>query len=473
LGKLYHVAAVYDGKQLQLFVNGKLDAESDAQSGDLLYPKSAPLVVGRYQDDNEFYPMNGRIAEIEIFDLAAKPQWVAHEFSHRQALASLPQFPGTGKLEMVVDPYLQSVTPDGITVMWQTSLPTESVVRYGETSDCELSVTGQQASIHEVRLSNLKPNTQYFYCIEAGDRSIKTVGADGEDEEVIRLRSDVKTFQTAPDREIPFAFAMISDTQGNPKVSGQLAEMAWGERPSFVLHVGDLVDTGANDDDWYDEFFPGMQPLIGRVCLFPVLGNHEGDARNYYDYMSLPEPEYRYHFRYSNAEFFMVDSNRNVNAGSPQYRWLKEKLAESTAQWKFVCHHHPPYSSDENDYGDLWKTNRSTRGDVRMRELAKLYDQYGVDIVWNGHIHSYERTWPIKAGEPTDARAPIYMVAGGGGGSLETPGPFRNPFQNKVKRGHHYVMVHINGGKLELRSYDLEGRVFDSMDLSKPAVGDH
>ena len=38
--------------------------------------------------------------------------------------------------------------------------------------------------------------------------------------------------------------------------------------------------------------------------------------------------------------------------------------------WKFVCHHHPPYSSDENDYGNLWKTNQGKHGDLRARELV-------------------------------------------------------------------------------------------------------
>ena len=163
----------------------------------------------------------------------------------------------------------------------------------------------------------------------------------------------------------------------------------------------------------------------------------------------------------------MIDTNQKVAPGSEQYEWLKTSLSESDAQWKFVCHHHPPYSSDENDYGNLWKTNQGTHGDLRARQLVPLYEEFGVDIVWNGHIHSYERTWRIRKGKAVQADAPFYMITGGGGGGLETPAPTRPFFQNNVRRGHHYVMVHINGGTLELKSYTLNDRLFDQLQIKK------
>jgi len=281
------------------------------------------------------------------------------------------------------------------------------------------------------------------------------------------MESETRTFQTAVKDDSPFAFAVISDTQGNPVVSGTLAQMAWEQRPHFLLHPGDLVSTGSDNQHWIKHFFSSMEPLISRVAMFPVLGNHEQDAANYYNYMSLPKPEYYYKFTYGNAEFFMIDTNRKVGPESEQYKWLEQQLKASTAKWKFVCHHHPPYSSDENDYGDLWKTNRGTRGDLRARQLVPLYESYGVDIVWNGHIHSYERTWRVRKGKAVQNNAPFYMITGGGGGGLETPGPFRPFFQNNVRRGHHYVMVYVNDGLLELKSFALDGRLFDTIAIDK------
>ena len=201
--------------------------------------------------------------------------------------------------------------------------------------------------------------------------------------------------------------------------------------------------------------------------MFPVLGNHEMNAKNYYNYMSLPAPEYYYQFSYGNADFFLIDSNRKVDPTSEQYKWLNKSLADSKATWKFVCHHHPPYSSDENDYGNLWRSNKSTRGDLRVRELVPLYDKHGVDIVWTGHIHSYERTWPLQKGKAVNKDGTIYMITGGGGGGLETPGPYRPHFQNNVRRGHHYVMVAINGRTLELKTFSLENQLIDSLRISK------
>jgi hypothetical protein len=155
-----------------------------------------------------------------------------------------------------------------------------------------------------------------------------------------------------------------------------------------------------------------------------------------------------------------------VGPESEQYQWLEKELAASKATWRFVSYHHPSYSSDEDDYGDLWR-GKSEWGDLRLRPLSKLYDKYGVDIVWNGHIHSYERSWPLVDDKPVDRGGTIYLVTGGGGGGLETAGPIKPYFQNTVKHGHHYCRVGVNGRTLEFKAFDLEGRLFDTLKIEK------
>lgn len=455
-GQWAHVVGVFDGSLAELYVNGQRDAELNVAGAASWNPAATQYVLGGLLEADST-PLRGRLKEVSVYDMAAKSQWVQHAFSHLVKLTTVEPDARADALAMIVEPYLQYGTQDGMTVMWQTTLPGSSIVYYGETADCSQQVESDPAEIHEVRITGLEPETQYFYRVETKDEEGQTVA------------SGVSTFSTAVLPGTPFAFTVISDTQMNPVVAGTLSKLAWAQRPSFLLHGGDLVDTGVNDSHWTQHFFPGMQELISRVPMYPVLGNHEQNARNYYEYMSLPTPEYYYEFSYGDAQFFMIDSNRNVGPGSEQYEWLDEQLGKSTAKWKFVCHHHPPYSSDENDYGDLWKTNKSSRGDLRARQLSTLYDSHGVDIVWNGHIHSYERTWPVKEGRATDEKGSIYMIVGGGGGNLETPGPYRPFFQNQVRRGHHYVMVHINGHTLELRSYDLDDRLFDTVRITKPA----
>ena len=456
-GRLYHVAAVYDGTKMQIFVNGELSGESKVQSGDILYPKSAPFVLGKYKDADEDHPHLGRIREVVLYDMAAKPEWVKKEFTHQEQLVSLPpQGVAPVKFDFMIKPYLQFVTQDGITVMCQTSKAAMAEVHYGETVAVDQKIVGEKNRfIHEGKISGLQPETQYFY-------KVVTTDAEGK-----KIESEVRTFQTANKETTPFSFAVISDTQSNPAVSGKVAQHAWAQRPNFLLHPGDLVGTGSNDDHWTKQYFPSMEPLVSRVAFFPVLGNHEVNARNYYDYMSLPSPEYYYTYSYGNSQFFMIDTNKNVGPDSEQYKWLAKELSKCKSTWKIVCHHHPPYSSDENDYGNLWKTNRSTRGDLRARQLAKLYDEFNVDIVWSGHIHSYERTWPIKADKVVQKSGSIYMITGGGGGGLETAGPFKPAFQNNVRRGHHYCMVSVNGKLLEIKAFDLENRLFDYVKIEK------
>jgi predicted phosphodiesterase len=463
VGKMYHVTATYDGKELCLYVNGVLENKSEEQSGAILYPKSAPVVLGGYKDDNEDVLHHGRIREVTIYNQTASPKWVRQDFEHNADLAlNEPLIPLDPNFTMLVKPFLQYGTSHSMTVTWETSRPASSELHWNskvsgkeETYFLENTLRGNEKTlIHSIVLDGLSPGTGYFYQVES------------EDSEGRILKSPILTFQSAVEKNIPFAFAVISDTQDNPPVASKISRMAWEMRPHFVLHPGDLVGTGTNKLDWLNEFFPSMDPLLSRVPIYPVLGNHEQDARHYYDYMNLPAPEYYYDFHYGNTHFFMLDTNRKVHPGSEQYNWLEQGLEASTATWKIVTHHHPPFTSDENDYGNMW-LGPSTHGDMRVRELTELYDRYEVDIVWNGHIHSYERTWPIHQGKVVEKNGTIYMITGGGGGGLETPGPIRPWFQNNVRRGHHWCYVAVNGGTLELKAFDLEGRMFDVLTLTK------
>ena len=106
-------------------------------------------------------------------------------------------------------------------------------------------------------------------------------------------------------------------------------------------------------------------------------------------------------------------------------------------------------------------------GDIRQRAAVTLYEKHGVDIVWSGHIHSYERTYPLLGGKPVLSGGVTYMITGGGGGGLERPGPWRLPFSAKVYSGHHYCLVSVHGPSLRIEAIDLEGRIFDFIELSK------
>lgn len=359
-------------------------------------------------------------------------------------------------LHIVVRPYLQYPTQTSIIVRWETNRPADSVVHYGRRQPLEQTTRVEgPGTYHEVKLEGLEPATPYFYQVRST--------ADGA-----TVEDAVLTFRTGVKPDQPFSFVVFCDTQSSPDVVRRLSEHAYAQRPNFTLHGGDIVSSGRNKSHWTGHYFPNSEALNTRVPLIPAIGNHEENADFYYDYFSLPEPEYYYKFSFGNADFFMVDSNKPLLPGTPQMGWLARELGASTATWKIVCHHHPPYSSDENDYGDTYHGD-STQGDMRLRWVVPLYEKHGVDLVWNGHIHTYERTWPIRDNKvvgPGEGGI-VYMITGGGGGGLENAAPSKTWFGAKVMRGHHYCYVTVHGKTLRIEAYDLDNRLFDFYELEK------
>ena len=365
-------------------------------------------------------------------------------------------------LKFIVKPYLQNATPTTITVMWETNEQCQSIVRYGEPkfnqgrANLEFVVELEDSTlIHEAVLQNLKTESNYFY-------QVVSVNPQGDS-----VLSEINTFQTTLAKDKAVAFAVFCDAQSNPETWGKITDLAWQERPHFAILGGDLVDFGFNKDDWVDEFFAPANQFMKHYPIYSVPGNHEHDAYLYYQYMANPDPEYRYTFNYGNIQFFMIDTDRDVSPGSPQYTWLENQLAKSTSHWKIAMHHHPPYSSEENDYGDV-NFEKSEEGDLDTRQLVPLYEKYGVDLVIFGHIHAYERTWPIFKERVNQEKGVIYLNMGGAGGGLENASFQRPFFTHKVKKVHHFGLINVQGPTLNFEAINENGIIFDSFSLNKP-----
>lgn len=376
------------------------------------------------------------------------------------------QFANAHKVDsLLVKPYLQYVTQNNITILWETTSEGSSIVEYGEAlfdaKEPNLSKSEKLEGnrlLHEVRLKNLKPATKYLY-------RTRTKLKDSREE----LVSEVYTFSTAVNDNDAFYFAFIGDTQENPQTPwawARIAEQIFGKRPNFIVHAGDIVDNGNEKFHWTERFFKKGQKTMSRYPMFTALGNHENDSHFYYDYMANPEPEYYYTINYGNAQFFFIDTNRDVSEGSEQYLWLEGALANSKAKWKFVVHHHPPYSTEENDHGDSW-IGKSHKG-THARNLVPLYETYGVDFCLFGHTHVYERTWPIFKDAVNIKRGVIYINSGGAGGGLEDFDPVRSWFTRELQRKtHHYCTFAIFDDYLSFNAIDTDNNIFDSFQLTK------
>ena len=455
-GKWHHLVGTYDGSVMRIYIDGELAGESREQSGPIRYAGDEPLAVGGYLDRNEDHGLDGRIKEVSIISRAIGEDEVQRRFARQSELADLdPEIDNS--LEWLVEPFLSWPTTDAMSVVAESTRPCTMQVqvrdeygRYGETFRSEAL-----KRLHEFRVTDLEPNTKYFY----------RVVADVADQ---KLDGGLKTFRTAAPRGEPFTFVAIGDTQSQPQVVKRVADLAYETRPSLLVHAGDLVSTGGDKSHWVNHFFPNMRPLIDRVAIMPVLGNHEQDARLYYDYMSLPEPERWYSFSYGDADFFMIDGNRSLGDRSEQLKWLDQALTASDAEWKFAVLHQPPWTSDSNDYGDTLRT-ASRRGDMNARNITSLLEKHGVDICFSGHVHDYERTFPMIDGDvvPWDEGGVIYVTTAGGGGSLEDFDPANTTFGHRKARRHHFVYCGIHDGILEFQAMDEDGRLFDVLELDK------
>ncbi|MFM7089212.1 MAG: metallophosphoesterase, partial [Bacteroidota bacterium] len=380
-------------------------------------------------------------------------------------LLSVPFLSGqSNQNQFLVKPYLQFGSQTGIYVLWETSQPASTLVEFGEARLLvKKAVLDQQASLsgfrqmHEVSLSNLKTETNYFW-------KVTSVTENGD-----TIQSEIFTFKTNVKDSSAFMFGLVGDTQKNsrtPWAWGKVAEKLWGDRPNFVVHAGDVVEKGRRKSDWLQDFFPNGHILMSRVPLYTAIGNHEEDSPLYYQYMVAPPPEYYYTFKYGNAQFFMIDSNRDLKEGSEQYDWLEWELAKSDATWKIAIHHHPPYSSDSDDHGNT-ATSLSTLGVSNVRNLVPLYEKYGLDFCLFGHIHLYERSWPIREEMINLKKGIIYINSGGAGGGLEAFAPTRSWFTSELENTHHYCTFSIFDKNLIFKAIDHDGRLFDTFQMQK------
>ena len=88
-------------------------------------------------------------------------------------------------------------------------------------------------------------------------------------------------------------------------------------------------------------------------------------------------------------------------------------------------------------------------------------------MVFNGHVHVYERTLPIKGGKVDRLKGITYVTSGGGGGSLENFAPTPTWFKAEIRSDYHFCQISITGSRLNLKAFDHEGRLFDQWDKDK------
>lgn len=223
-------------------------------------------------------------------------------------------------------------------------------------------------------------------------------------------------------------------------------------KPIAVFHTGDLVQYGFNPEQW-TTFGEITSELMATAAFYPALGNHECDAQLYFDYFDLPNNERWYSVDIENIHFIVLDSNTDISEDSEQYQWLKADLQKVSDRTKFVIalFHHPPFG-----------TGKKVKGEEELREvLVPLFEQNGVDIVFNGHVHAYERSFCNDI---------YYIITGGGGAPLHNQ-VRSSPYSQKFIKTHHFCTLTVQDNRLTVDVFDIDSNLIDQLIIEQKRSG--
>lgn len=306
----------------------------------------------------------------------------------------------------VREPYLQMMSSNAVTLRWQSDNKYSAVVRYGlKPGELNQTKYGATAEEHEVRLTDLKPATKYFYSVGSKIKEF--------------YKGEEFWFKTSPELKTgladmkPVRFWVTGD-QGYPNViQNQVrdAMLRWvkqhprtsvdHESLDFWVTTGDNAYRSGTNKQFQTGFFEPYKSILRHTPVWPVYGNHDARRWVFFDIFNFPTKaenggiasgsEHFYSFDYANIHFVMLDTQEsNLTAGSEMLSWLKNDLTQTKQQWLLAVFHHPPYTKGSHDSD----SQRDSRGRlISVREnILPLLEAGGVDLVLSGHSHMYERS---------------------------------------------------------------------------------
>jgi predicted MPP superfamily phosphohydrolase len=250
-----------------------------------------------------------------------------------------------------------------------------------------------------------------------------------------------------PNKEGSVRFAVIGDSGtgggAQKEIAAQIASARREFTFEFALMLGDNLYGGDGPRDYRKKFEEPYKALIDAgVKFYAALGNHDDPSERFYKPFNMNGERY-YSFKAprGSVRFFALDSNY---MSKEQLVWLEKELSTSDSGWKICFFHHPPYSSGE-----------AHGSDTALREQVEpLFVKYGVDAVFTGHEHFYERVKPQKG--------IAYFISGSSAklrkGNIENSELTAKGFD----RGYTFMLVEIDGDQLYFQTIDEKGQTVDS-----------
>ena len=253
-----------------------------------------------------------------------------------------------------------------------------------------------------------------------------------------------------PNQPDSLKFAIIGDSGTGSSSQYKVAEKLIAARAKFpyefVLMMGDNLYSGSGPKDYKKKFEEPYKVLLDSgLKFYAALGNHDNtDERNYKPFNMGGQRYYTFKPR-NGVRIFALDSNY---MDQPQLQWLEKELTASGSDWKICFFHHPLYSSGMHG------------SDIQLRDqLEPLFLKHGVDVVFSGHEHFYERIKPQKG---------IYYFTSGGAAKLREGDVNKTDLTAKsFDTGYHFMLIELAKDALHFQAISDQGKTVDSGTLAR------
>ena len=219
---------------------------------------------------------------------------------------------------------------------------------------------------------------QYSYAIETDDKDNNVKKQDEKNNEDSK-ETDDESYNNNKGTSI-FNFVAVGDWDCNSETEDTVDNII-EQDPELVLALGDLSYNG-KAKCWLEL----IEPIADKIKI--VFGNHDEDLIDeYMDFFGLKEQYYS--FNQKNIHFLVLSTETDYDDDSEQYQFairdLEKYSKDPFIDWIVVFYHYHIYGSGS-----------SLPEDKDFRETYHpLFDKYKVDLALQGHLHVYERTYPI------------------------------------------------------------------------------
>jgi len=353
---------------------------------------------------------------------------------------------GPGVRVLLREIALPSDSPD----QWQDGRPPRRIA-----ADTRLPESGAGAAHHHAMVDGLQPGTLYAWRVQGEGtwspwRQLRTAGAPGA----------------------PLEFLYFGDTQNkNASLVTRVMHEAVRHAPRAKLarFAGDLVSEAVDDIEW-GEWFDATAPLSATMMFAPAPGNHEffeefEDTPRERRVLGAPWQAHfalpgnggvglersSYWFDYQGIRFAVLDGTSvlDLKAGPAQAAWLDRVLADNPLRWSIVLLHQPIHST---------RAGRDSR--ALQRHLQPVIERHGVDLVLQGHDHTYGRRGGAS-GSPT----PQYVVSVAGPKQYRISDAARASMAPVGEDMQLFQVLRLDGDRLSYEARTVTGQLYDAFAL--------